>query len=51
LARRAWTAASRRACRLAYNCRTVGSVPREAVESTIGDLRVRVAGAWFIMDW
>ena len=35
----------------AFCCRTVGSVPRQAVESTIGELRVRAARAWFIMDW
>ena len=37
--------------RLPFCCRTVGSVPRQAVESTIGELRVRAARAWFIMDW
>jgi hypothetical protein len=28
-----------------------GGVPRQVVESTIGELRVRAARAWFIMDW
>ena len=37
--------------RLPFCCWTVGSVPRQAVESTIGELRVRAARAWFIMDW